>query len=63
MRKLTESDKLELRSIKDNIQQILGQIDEASLKPNLKANKETLNFCAGKLHEAADELVWIVTRL
>ena len=63
MKNMSEGDHLELRILKDRVQEILGQIDEASQRPNLKANKETLNFCAGELHEAADKLIWIVARL
>ena len=63
MRKVSDSEILELKTVKDRIQEILGQIDDASNKPNLKANKETLKFCASELHKSADQLVWIVTRL
>ncbi|MBQ7257155.1 MAG: hypothetical protein IJS60_05625 [Abditibacteriota bacterium] len=63
MKKVSDSEYLELKTLKDRVQEILGQIDDASNKPTLKANKETLKFCAQELHKSADQLVWIVTRL
>ena len=63
MKKMTEGDYLEIRSLKDRLQEILGQIDEASQRPNLKTSKHVLTFCAEELHKEADKLVWIVTRL
>ena len=63
MRKVSDSEILELKSIKDRVREISGQIEDASEKPNLKANKDNLNFCAQELHKVADSLVWLVTRL
>ena len=63
MKKVSDSEILEIKTIKDRIREISGQIDDASEKPNLKANKDTLKFCAQELHKVADSLVWLVTRL
>ena len=54
---------VELRVVKDHIQQLLGQIDDACTKPKLKANREALNKAAQDLHRVADQLVWIVARI
>lgn len=63
MKNMSEGDHLEIRTLKDRLQEILGQIDEASQRPNLKTSKQVLNFCAAELHKEADKLVWIITRL
>lgn len=63
MKEMSEGDHLEIRTLKDRLQEILGQIDEASQRPNLKTSKQILSFCAGELHKEADRLIWIVTRL
>ena len=63
MKKISEADNMEISSLRDRVQEILGQINEASQNPNKKANKETLNFCAAELHKSADQLIWIVSRL
>ena len=62
-KQISENDRLELRSLENRVQEVLGQIDEAILKSHLKSGKETLTFCASELHKCADQLVWIITRL
>ena len=54
---------IRLRTIKDNIATVLGQIDDASYNPKLKSNKEVFIKAARELHKSADELVWTVSRI